>query len=80
MKYIWGSGHLPNELLQENKRGLWNDESNMKHKTPRDGNLLLIVQFAVSAVCNSSTIEWLCKDPVKHHTADRREKDITLID
>lgn len=40
----------------------------------------LILQFAVSAVWSSSTIEWLWKDPVKHHTADRGEKDIMLID
>lgn len=40
----------------------------------------LILQFAVSAVWNSGTIEWRCKDPVKHHIADRGEKDITLID
>lgn len=34
----------------------------------------LILQFAVSAVWDRSTDERLCKDPVKHHTADRVEK------
>lgn len=59
---------------------LWISTSHERETPPREKRPFLILQFAVSAVWNSSTIEWLWKDPVKHHTADRGETDITLID